>query len=74
MELLIKSISVPGGFAESKSASTPATAGVAIEVPLATINDPPGIVERISAPGATISGSTTPVIEGPREDQKVGLL
>ena len=54
------SAAVRPGLAPRMSAATPATWGVAMLVPLARASPPPGTVEVMAMPGATISGLTPP--------------
>ena len=49
-----------GGRADHNRATTPATCGAAIEVPLRAAYALPGIDERTLAPGATTSGFRRP--------------
>src|SRR5712692_462447 len=60
------------GLADHTSATTPATCGVAIDVPLRSCTVPPGQVDGTATPGALISGLIRPSLVGPR-DEKVAI-
>src|SRR5574341_2632140 len=56
------------------NAATPVTMGVAIEVPLSTLNPEPRYVELTSTPGASTSGlMPNDVLFGPLEEKKASL-
>src|SRR5512145_2076372 len=56
------------------NAATPVTMGVAIEVPLSTLNPEPRYVELMSTPGAITSGLMLNEVRfGPLEEKKASL-
>ncbi len=57
------------GWRFRSSATTPLTCGAAMLVPLRNVNWPPGVEERISDPGAAMSGfSVSEIGDGPADE------